>query len=207
MIAATVATLVILAAVLFAESRGQRRLRGALKPLASAGFVLTAWLAGAPSSTFGQIILGALLLSWLGDVLLIGRSKAAFLAGLVAFLLAHLAFLAAFLRLGVEPLTVALAVAVLLVLAAFFYRRIMDRAPARLRGPVICYVLVLVAMAGLAAGTGAPILALAGVIFAASDVSVALDRFTDAGFANRLWGLPAYYAAQLLFAWSLTVLP
>ena len=27
-----------------------------------------------------------------------------------------------------------------------------------------------------------------------------VDRFTGAGFGNRLWGLPLYYAAQLVFA-------
>jgi len=29
------------------------------------------------------------------------------------------------------------------------------------------------------------------------------DKFVGASFANRAWGLPAYYAGQLLIAWSL----
>lgn len=36
--------------------------------------------------------------------------------------------------------------------------------------------------------------------FTASDVSVARDRFVQHGFVNRAWGLPFYYAAQLLIA-------
>ena len=42
----------------------------------------------------------------------------------------------------------------------------------------------------------------AAVAFYLSDVSVARDRFVAPGFGNRIWGLPLYYAAQLLFALS-----
>jgi hypothetical protein len=42
----------------------------------------------------------------------------------------------------------------------------------------------------------------AAVAFYISDVSVARDRFVAPGFGNRIWGLPLYYAAQLLFALS-----
>jgi uncharacterized membrane protein YhhN len=40
-------------------------------------------------------------------------------------------------------------------------------------------------------------------LFFVSDLAVARDRFVAHGFANRLWGLPAYYAGQLLIAWSI----
>jgi uncharacterized membrane protein YhhN len=36
--------------------------------------------------------------------------------------------------------------------------------------------------------------------FTASDISVARDRFARHEFLNRAWGLPLYYAAQLLIA-------
>ena len=42
----------------------------------------------------------------------------------------------------------------------------------------------------------------AAVAFYVSDVSVARDRFVAPGFGNRIWGLPLYYGAQLLFALS-----
>jgi hypothetical protein len=35
-----------------------------------------------------------------------------------------------------------------------------------------------------------------------SDLSVARDRFVAPGFVNRAWGLPTYFAAQLLLAAS-----
>jgi hypothetical protein len=40
------------------------------------------------------------------------------------------------------------------------------------------------------------------VAFAASDVSVARDRFVREDFLNRAWGLPLYYGGQLLIALS-----
>jgi hypothetical protein len=42
----------------------------------------------------------------------------------------------------------------------------------------------------------------AAVAFYLSDVSVARDRFVAPGFGNRIWGLPLYYGAQVLFALS-----
>jgi uncharacterized membrane protein YhhN len=81
-----------------------------------------------------------------------------------------------------------------------------------LRVPVIGYVAAICAMviAAIAAYRGAAVpdpqrgrlLAGAGLFFA-SDLAVARDRFVGHSFANKLWGLPAYYAGQLLFAWSL----
>jgi uncharacterized membrane protein YhhN len=44
---------------------------------------------------------------------------------------------------------------------------------------------------------------LAGAVaFYLSDLSVANDRFVHESFFNKLWGLPLYYAAQILLAAS-----
>ena len=40
-------------------------------------------------------------------------------------------------------------------------------------------------------------------LFLVSDLAVARDQFVQRAFVNRLWGLPAYYAGQLLIAWTL----
>jgi hypothetical protein len=55
---------------------------------------------------------------------------------------------------------------------------------------------------GCVAAGGGWSLGLAAVAFYLSDISVARDRFAQAGFGNRLWGLPLYYLAQLLFAFA-----
>ncbi len=44
--------------------------------------------------------------------------------------------------------------------------------------------------------------AIGAVLFAASDLSVARQAFVAPALVNQAWGLPAYYVAQLLLAWS-----
>jgi hypothetical protein len=47
-----------------------------------------------------------------------------------------------------------------------------------------------------------PRIPLAAALFAASDVLVARQQFVAPAMANRIIGLPMYFAAQLLFAVS-----
>jgi uncharacterized membrane protein YhhN len=72
--------------------------------------------------------------------------------------------------------------------------------------PVHAYIVVITGMLALAVGTvaaGSPGIVLAGALaFYLSDLSVARDRFIRESFANKLWGLPLYYAAQLCLAAS-----
>ena len=66
------------------------------------------------------------------------------------------------------------------------------------------------AVAAIAAGRGAPLpavnrcrLAAGACAFYLSDLAVARERFLVRSITNKLWGLPAYYAGQLLLAWSI----
>ena len=63
------------------------------KLIASSAFVALALQRGALLSRYGQVILAGLALSWWGDMFLLGKSQTFFLAGLAAFLLAHVASL------------------------------------------------------------------------------------------------------------------
>ena len=72
-----------------------------------------------------------------------------------------------------------------------------------MRLPVIVYVLTIVTMVVGALEVMHPVLTTGAVLFFASDLAVARDKFVEPGFANRSWGLPCYYAGQLLIAWSL----
>src|SRR5690606_4237677 len=85
-------TLVATALLLVAEARGSVAGRWVWKPLASTGFIAAALAAGAWQTTYGRLVLLALVLSWWGDVLLIPRTRAAFTAGLASFLAGHVAF-------------------------------------------------------------------------------------------------------------------
>jgi uncharacterized membrane protein YhhN len=195
------AVAVLLGAIAFARPR----LAGVAKMAASTGFLATALAAGGAGTAHGTVILFGLLCSWWGDLFLISRARRVFLCGIVAFLLGHLAYAAAFLQLGVEwpwvgAALLPLGAAVLLVL------RWLGTGLGRLRAAVHAYVAVITAMLALALGAaaaGAPVVLLpAALLFYVSDLFVARERFVASGRFNRLAGLPLYYAGQLLFAWG-----
>lgn len=61
----------------------------------------------------------------------------------------------------------------------------------------------MISLAVAASSSSMPLtVALGAVAFAVSDISVARDRFVKRAIANKAWGLPLYYTAQLLFAMS-----
>ena len=192
--------------LLLAEARRHAAARAVSKSLASVSFVGVALALDAAASTHGRLVLGALVLSLVGDLLLLSAHPRAFLGGLVAFLLAHLAYAAAFLHLGVAPEVTAAAAAAALLVAAGVLRWLRPSMGPAWRVPVAAYVVVIMAMCTLAIGhagqSGAGVVALGAVAFAASDLAVAREKFVRTSFVNKAWGLPLYYAAQLLLAWS-----
>jgi len=110
------------AALLWAELKSSRLGIWLIKPVASTLFVITALLAGALDSFYGRLILLGLLLSWLGDVLLIPKRQLFFIAGLGSFLLAHVAFSGAFLLQPLEVLPLTLAATATVVIAIIILR-------------------------------------------------------------------------------------
>jgi uncharacterized membrane protein YhhN len=194
-------------ALLVAERRHSQRGKWIAKPLASAAFVATAVAAGALDGSYGRLILTGLVLCLVGDVLLIPQGRTSiFRAGVLAFLSGHLAFAAAFVT---RPLDVAWllgAGAALVAVLWSVWRWLRPALPADMRNAVLAYLVVIGTMSSLAVsltGAGGPATVAAGALaFTASDVSVARDRFVREDFANRAWGLPLYYCAQLLLALS-----
>src|SRR5680860_1162771 len=197
---------VIALVVLLASERGNVTLRNVAKPVASAGFVGVALSAGALDTHYGSWIFLGLLLGAAGDVLLLGASQTAFLSGLAVFLLGHVAYVVAFATLGVDSGVSLIAGSVALVVAAIVFVWLRPHLPPAMVAPVIGYIVVISAMLVTAVGAvvaGAVSMIVVGAaVFYLSDLTVARDRFVAPGFANRLWGLPLYYAGQLLIAWS-----
>lgn len=194
------------AALLWAELKSSRLGIWLVKPVASTLFVITALLAGALGSSYGRLMLLGLLFSWLGDVLLIPKRTPFFIAGLASFLLAHLTFSGAFLLLPLDVLPLALAATGMLVVAIIVLRWLWPHLPHGFRPAVGAYLAAISLMVVLANGTmpaAGPLLLIGAVMFAASDVFVARERFVSPSVANRLWGLPLYYMAQLIFALSI----
>jgi uncharacterized membrane protein YhhN len=195
-----------LAATLGAEWAQRRSLLFVAKPAASLGFLVVAVGSGAWDSSYGRWILVGLVLSLLGDVFLISRGPVQFQAGLVSFLLAHVAYAGSFLIAGVSASWALVAGGVALAAAWVVVRWLLPHVEKDMRGPVLAYIGVISVMLSLAIGTlGADrtaLIAAGAALFYISDLFVARDRFVTPSFLNTLIGLPLYYLAQVLLALS-----
>jgi len=198
--------LVLVVGCLWAEAKKSEALSGLFKTLASSAFLWAALDAGAWDSGYGKWVLAALIGSWIGDVFLISHRPGFFLAGLVAFLLAHVAYVGAFQQIGMEAKWVIIAGGALLLAVGLVGRWLLPHVPPDMKAAVIIYMLVITAMVACSVGAAVryehAIFPVAAVIFYASDLAVARNRFVAPGISNRLWGLPAYYIAQILFIHS-----
>ena len=199
-------TTVGLAVLLYGEWKDRPGLRAAGKPFASLGFIVAAIGFGALESRYGKIVLAGLILGALGDVLLLGSAKQYFKAGLVSFLLGHVAYVIAFAGLPISTTAAFVAAVVMAAVMVAIARWVFPHAP-EMRVPIGVYMLVIAVMCVVAIGAGAAgapwMIPVGALMFTASDIAVVRDRFVSKGFVNRLWGLPLYYAAQLIIAWSI----
>ncbi len=203
-------TLLLLCAVgtagtLYAEQKNKSALEWIAKPLAAIAFILAAWHWGALDSDYGRWIFVGLVFGAVGDVLLIPKTTGLpFLGGMLAFLAGHLFYAVAFWGLPQHATTQLVTTLISIGMVIVLLRWMMPGVPQRLRWPVRAYNLVIFAMVVLACGAtsgGAHwSLAVAAIAFALSDIAVARNRFVAPGFINRLWGLPLYFAAQMLMA-------
>jgi uncharacterized membrane protein YhhN len=148
-------------------------------------------------------LLAALLGSLAGDVFLIFPGF--FVPGLVAFLLAHLAYIALLQQdapLFASPRAwLGVGVVALMVCAVLWTGGL----PVGLRAPVAAYVAAIAAMAALAIGraqvlgnTAARLVALGAACFMLSDTALAINRFVSPLPHSAVWVLGSYYAAQCL---------
>lgn len=185
---------------------GQPVLNFAFKPLTTVLIIAMAWPRGRATPVLRRWVLAGLGLSLVGDVALMWPQEG-FLPGLVSFLLAHLAYLAAFTRVqgfGARWLPFAVYAAIAAVVLALLWPGV----PAGLRVPVVLYVLALASMAAQAAvlwraapaDAAARRLALGGALFLASDALLATNRFAGPLPLASLWVLATYWSAQVCIA-------
>lgn len=212
--AAVLAAVAISAALAIgADLGGPAWWRFAFKPLTTLLLIAWAWPRGAGQPAQRRWIRIGLVASLAGDIALLWPEQG-FLPGLVAFLLAHLAYIAAFtrgVRLAARPGPF---VAYALVAAAVL-SQLWPGVPAGLRAPVLAYVAALACMAAQAAvwwlvprgGGGGPDLAwraaAGGALFMASDAVLSANRFLAPVPAAGLWILASYWLAQLAIAGAL----
>jgi len=173
-----------------------------VKPVPVLGLVL--WVLGAPKSAYRNRLAAGLGLSAAGDILI----ERSFVAGLAAFLLAHIAYIAAFLADTKRPhLLRAVPIAVYgVAVTAFLWAGLGDLRPA-----VMAYVIAICTMVWRAAArvgdSGVPRAgawaAVAGaILFALSDTLIAFDRFHDRIPGVALPIILLYWAGQAGIAWS-----
>ena len=203
--------------VLFVDAAALAAASGALgitglhvvaKPLALAILIVFAILRARSATMpgrFALLLLAGLAASLTGDVLLMW--PALFIPGLVAFLLAHLAYIALFAEgVGLFPRPRALATTLAVGVAMYGFLW-WGGLPAGLRIPVGLYVVVIACMAAQAIGraavlgdAGARQVALGACLFMLSDALLATNRFVQPLPVASLWVLASYYAAQWLIA-------
>jgi uncharacterized membrane protein YhhN len=206
MTAALVVATAVLVVVLVALERTETSWRLPVKAAASTGFLTVAVASGAFDSSYGTILFTGLVLAWIGDLLLALPGRSAFLGGLLAFLLGHVAYVAAFGVRGLAVVFVAATTGGVAVTAVIVWRWLRPHLDGGMVVPVLAYVVVISAMLVLAFATAGydldgRIVAGAG-LFYLSDLFVARQRFVAIGFINRLVGLPLYYGGQILLALS-----
>ena len=165
-----------------------RRLEYAAKPAALAVLVICAVRDGGSAW-----LVAALALSLAGDVFLMLPGDR-FVPGLAAFLLAHVAYVAAFRA----PAAVRLGwfVAALVVTAPLGLRILRAAAP-ELRGAVAAYMAAIALMVASALASGIRLAALGAILFLVSDSLIAWDRFVGPHPWSAVAIIVTYHLGQL----------
>jgi uncharacterized membrane protein YhhN len=171
---------------------GRDRQRRWTKPL-----LMPALMAGRDPATRRALALGGV-----GDVALLGRSDAAFMAGLASFLASHIAWIIALRqrpgqgRLRARPVLAAPYLAAFGALNAYLWKR-----TGRDRVPVAAYSIVLLAMCLAALDSTSPKTAAGGALFFVSDSLLALEKFAGLHLPGHEGLVMATYTgAQALLA-------
>jgi uncharacterized membrane protein YhhN len=166
-----------------AVARSQRALEYVCKPATLVALALAAGALDPSADAHARRawFVAALICSLAGDVLLM-LPQDLFVAGLAAFLAAHLCYLAGFWTDGPAAWPLVVAVLVVALIVAPLGRAILGaiaRAglPGELRVAVTLYIVVIAAMLATALATGIVLAAVGAALFVASDSMIAWDRF------------------------------
>lgn len=187
----------------WAVATDRRRVEVVAKPATMiALIVVLAALADVPGPVRIWLIIGATL-GLVGDVALLVDGETAFMAGLGAFALGHLAYVGAALEVGFEPAWAVPGVVFGIALLGYrFLPRILPGARAIggdvLGGAVMFYALVITTMSVTAWATGVPVAATGAMLFAVSDWVLGHRRFVGPLPGGRLAVMVPYHVGQAL---------
>src|SRR5689334_20379436 len=139
---AVIAVVVAGALAIAGSELGVRKLILVFKPLAT---ILLLAVVGWPHTSFARLVVAGILLSLMGDIALTSESDTAFQAGLVAFLIAHVIYIVANIRVAVWPGWTAAVVAVFAIATAVLLRYVRP-ADKVIRAATIVYGIAISAM-------------------------------------------------------------
>lgn len=193
------------------------------KTIASLLFVLLGVLCSnaAADGAYAGVVVAGLAFGAAGDVCLNlrhlagERGKSIFMAGIAAFMIGHLFYLFALIRLAPRMLlwAVPACAAISALLLRFVLKRIEVRGALKTFG--ILYLVVVFFMASCALGllplgprnAGYRLFALGAVLFAASDVLLVLNQFGKKRYpAFRALNLSLYYIGQICIAFTIALM-
>ncbi len=192
-----------------AEYRGPRQHIYIFKPLTMVFILLIATLGQATLPFYKYMIITGLVFSLAGDVFLMLPADR-FVAGLVAFLIAHLFYIAAFASEISALIWWPLVPAVIYGIVIY---TVLAPSLGKLKLPVLIYVVGILIMAWLAwerwsqtGQSGALLASVGAVLFVISDTILAINRFRGTFKPARALNLTTYFAAQWLIASSVGAL-
>lgn len=206
--------------LLWAETTKKRKWQWIFKPLAGVFFMTQAIILGALETRYGTGVLVALVLCWLGDILLIPReNEGLFQCGIIAFALGHLVYALTFQSAEWISLNDYWVLPAVAVVCAGFYLLIRKSLQGEMKAAVIGYMAVISFMVFAAWTYGIVgnarltppeghtnrifyIPFIAAIMFAVSDMFVARDRFVEHAKWHPFIISPLYFGAQALFAIS-----
>ncbi len=202
----------LLVGLLWAEATGNYKVILLFKAPLSSLFVLTAALRPYVLKRYYHVVVAGLVFGLVGDICLALPGNTAFRVGLAAFLLGHILYVFAFTQLTrradwIHPVNF-----LILAVSGYIFWSLFPHLGNMLI-PVVFYILVISVMVSGAWAVfrnpnvnrvGAWLILLGAVLFYASDIFVARNRFIETEFINRLIGLPFYYTAQFLIAFSVS---
>ncbi len=195
---------VLVAAALVGVEAKKPALFAVSKPTATLSLLL---VVGATPGAFAWQVSVGLVLAAVGDAVLISDKPAAFVTGLVLFLLAHISYAIGFATgMAQSGRLLSIVAAALVALASsVLVRRLWLGLGPSLRGPMIAYAAAITAMVGAAflsiGGSWTPrvtgAVAAGAFLFYVSDANLAWNRFARAYPHGQTVTLSLYWAGQL----------
>lgn len=181
------------------------RIEYVCKPATLVALIAAAALVDPSKSSVRMWFVAALVLSLIGDVLLM-LPKEQFVGGLSAFLLAHLCYIGGFVAAGLDLPSVVLAVIgtalVVSPVASRVLRGVAAKEPA-LKPPVVAYLVVIGTMLAFSAASRNPLAAIGALLFVTSDSMIAWSRFVVPFEGAPVAIMVTYHLAQAALVLSL----